>query len=219
MDGEYKSGSVNISGAWIFAPRKNAHALSLGSAKYDAILNDVHIGNGTEDKWVTGENDKQAFACIANSCKGTTKITGQYSRIYGGPYGASAITKYDGGKLELLDNTYIYATNKGDSISPAGRFCVNAHDNGATIIFNSTGNFFATGYYVGNTEKNISATFSVKKGSFGSRHNKYMIQSNGKETVPATDITKKNLNFYHMTGYDSTGVESIAECYKLDVNV
>ena len=213
---EYKSGSVKINNVWLYSPKMNAHALALKSGNYNARLTRVRLGNGSVKSWTKFRTTKEPFGAFTCETSGTVTVGGE-SRFYGGPYGASTITKYNAGTVNFIDNSYVYSLNLGDSWSATGRACINIHEkSGAKVIFNSTGNFYTAGTYVAHTENpnTITATYVINKGHFVSRHNKYMFFTGGSylSNYVATQ-GPRDRNFYYMTSYNQTKVKVVSDCY------
>ena len=85
MDGKYKTGSVKISGASIYAPKMNTHAIDFTKANYNVTMTNVNVGNASTNTLSSFTDNKLPFATIANRNGGETIINGN-SKIYSGPY-------------------------------------------------------------------------------------------------------------------------------------
>lgn len=85
MDGKYKSGSVKISGATIYAPKMNTHAIEFSRASYNVTMTNVKVGNASTSTLSSFTENKAPFATIADRNAGETTINGT-SKIYSGPY-------------------------------------------------------------------------------------------------------------------------------------
>lgn len=208
--GNYKSGSVTIKNATIYAPRMNTHAIEFSRGIYNATMTSVKVGNASTNTLSSFTDNKTPFATIANRNGGVTTINGN-SKIYAGPYGASAIAKYNGGTLNLKENTSIYATNEGNSISRDGSGCVSMHEGGTSIDFDSTGRFFA-GSYVAQTLNGVDASYKVTKGHFATLSNKYMFFRNNKPVETNYIGTTSTQTYEWMDNLTTTKTKPLS-CY------
>ena len=139
----YKSGTVSISSARVYAPKRNNRAVNLLEGSYNVTIKDTAIGNGstsTDGKFSVKDQDW----ALAIGTKGTVTTSGA-TRIYGGPYGASAVGRYESGTTNFTGDTYVYAVNGGSAAGGVPRYCFTANKEGIKTIFNSTGRFFAAG--------------------------------------------------------------------------
>lgn len=91
--------------------------------------------------------------------------------------------------------------------------CVVAQSSGCKVTFNSTGYFYCTATYVANAGAN-AATYTVTKGHFVSRGNKYMFYQKGAAvTAYASSAKAGNRNFGYMNNYNSVASIKIPGCY------
>ena len=125
--------------------------------------------------------------------------------------GASAIAKYNGGKLKLQGNTSIYAVNEGKSTPENARACVSLHESGTDLEFNSTGNFFAGGY-VASTLYGSRATYDIIKGHFASLSSEYMFFENN-ETIKTNYIGSATKKKYVWMNSLTTTASKELNCY------
>ena len=154
-------------------------------------------------------SDKPTTVSAALSYSSTGNLTINNSKILGGPYGANAITVYNPTTINLTGSTSLYTTNTSDTAN-----VVWIMTSGVKVTFNSTGYFYGTGSYVAATDEKYSATYTVTKGHFVSRNNKYMFYKSGAaDTNYASSSSPGNRNFVYMDAYNSTVVKVIPNCY------
>lgn len=207
----YKSGTVKINTAKIYAPMKNTQGVKLQSGEYNVTITDTLMGNGSSSKVSSLEtSSKVGEAVLSVSNGGTVTVTGK-TRVYGGPYAGSPVGLMGPATVKFEGDSYVYATNEGDADAPHGRYCVNVHSSGTRVEFNSTGKFCSTGNYVGHTESSYKTTYIVTKGQFAAKNTKYMFYSNG-EALTGYIGSPSTQNYYWMTSLTDTTSKSLS-CY------
>ncbi len=213
---EYKSGTVTIKNARIYAPKKNTSALTLYEGNYNVTITNTRVGNGSSDALSGLSSSKEAHAALSIATRGTVTLNGGTS-IYGGKYGASPVGIWAPAIVKFLGSSCVYTANFKDSEAKGGRYCINAWVSGSQIEFNSTGRFFSGGNYVVHAEtvNNVKHTikkYTITKGDFAAQDSKYMFSSGGKPlTGYVGSLTTKN--YYWM--YSLTTLDKVQDvsCY------
>ena len=205
--GLYGNGDANISSAYVYTPVKDKNAIYVGDGSTSKVtITSSTVGNGTKN---SSGIDPDTTVSAALSYSSTGNLTINNSKILGGPYGANAITVYNPTTINLTGSTSLYTTNTSDTAN-----VVWIITSGVKVTFNSTGYFYGTGSYVAATDKNYSATYTVTKGHFVSRNNKYMFYKSGAaDTNYASSSSPGNRNFVYMDAYNSTTTKVIPNCY------
>ena len=205
--GLYGNGDANISSAYVYTPVKDKNAIYVGDGSTSKVtITGSTVGNGTKNSSGT---DPDTTVSAALSYSSTGNLTINNSKILGGPYAANAIIVYKPTSINLTGSTSLYTTNTSDTAN-----VIWIVTSGVKVTFNSTGYFYGTGSYVAATDANYSATYTVTKGHFVSRNNKYMFYKSGAAvTSYASSSSPGNRNFVYMDAYNSTTTKVIPNCY------
>lgn len=174
-------------------------------------IDNSNLGCGTENYESTDTNDDALAIPIhyagASTC---SSLNINNSKLMAGTYGEYGIWSHNNitRTISLTGSTSIYAVNKA---------CIHIYKGAATVIFNSSGEFFTGAKYVAiaeDGEQQGTANFTVTKGKFVSRENRYMFWSLGSaiKTYQA-GTTKSTKAFKYMNWNWTISSTNLANCY------
>lgn len=200
------TGTVLVQNTYVFCPVKNKNAIYLSTSKATTINGSSRVGNGKDNvAGLTASGDGTIAAAVEHRGTGSISVAGT-ARVLAGQYSGVGVQRKTAGTLSCTDSACIYALNGN---------CIYFNVAGCTATFNSSGYFYAAGAHVASSGAN-SATFTVTKGHFVSKTNRYMFYKNNAEVTTnaaASGSATSSRNFSYMNAYNSTATQSIASCY------